>query len=402
MRTVVTVFIDGLKPESVEHMPFLNSLPNKRRIRTELGYSPTCYASMFSGVHPNKHLHWLTWRYSPDTSPYRWLNKFKIDKLPHNAFTQYACYKITDYIGGAVIPWEGVMNLTWWYLPIRRWHYLDIAIKKHWSEPGFIKDYPSLIDILIANKVPYEIVGLKAPTLAESSRTIDQHNFDEIKNWIFFFVGDIDPLSHRYGQDSPQTISRLKEIDRILERKYMIFDRLVPDFHFMLFSDHGHIKVNGRVNLKDIFNSQKDSLDNYICFLDESYARFWFRNEAERNKVTKVLSLLRDKGFILTEEHLSKYRVNMPDNRYGDLIFYLDAPYAFHHGAVVLGKRIEGKPAVSAHGFLPDYADSDGVLVSNKELKDFSYIELVDIMPSVLDVLGIKIPVHVDGRVIWR
>ena len=35
-------------------MDFINSLANKRRVKTELGYSTTCYSSMFSGVHPNK------------------------------------------------------------------------------------------------------------------------------------------------------------------------------------------------------------------------------------------------------------------------------------------------------------------------------------------------------------
>lgn len=401
MKLVLTVFIDGLKPESVEHMPFLNSFESKRRIRTELGYSPTCYASMFSGVHLNKHLHWFTWKYSPATSPYKWINKLKLDKLPDNIFTKYACYKITGSLGGIAIPWEGVMGLTWWYLPIQSWPYLDIAIKKHWSEPNFIENYPSLFDILVANQVPYEIVGLETSTLEESSRTIDQHNFDEIKSWTFFFIGDIDPLSHRYGQDSPQTIDRLKEIDRILESKCQLFEKADNDFCFMLFSDHGHIKVNSRVNLKDLFNSQGESLDDYIYFIDESYARFWFRNEAEKHRVTKVLSQVEDKGFILTEEHLEKYKVNMPDNRYGDLIFYLDAPYAFHHGAVILGKKVEGRPSVSAHGYLPDHADSDGILISNKKLRNAPYVELVDIMPSVLDVFGIEIPSYVDGKVIW-
>ena len=93
MKHLLTVFIDGLKPESLEHMPFVNSLSSKRRIRTELGYSSTCYASMFSGVHPNKHLRWFFWKYSPETSPCKWVRKFKIDKLPHKLY-YYLCATI--------------------------------------------------------------------------------------------------------------------------------------------------------------------------------------------------------------------------------------------------------------------------------------------------------------------
>ena len=136
---------------------------------------------MFSGVHPNKHLHWFTWQYSPSTSPYRWIKKYKLGKFPDNIFVKYACHRITNSLIGVSIPWEGVMRLTWWYLPLRSWPYLDIAIRKHWSEPHFIEDYPSLFDILAANRIPHEIVGLAAPRLEESSRTIDQHHFDEIK-----------------------------------------------------------------------------------------------------------------------------------------------------------------------------------------------------------------------------
>lgn len=402
MKLLLTVFIDSLKPESIQHMPFLDSLQSRRRVRTELGYSPACYASIFSGVHPNKHLHWFTWQYSPGTSPYKWISKFRLDKLPQSILTRYACFKITNALGSITIPWEGVMGLTWWYIPIQSWPYLDIAVKRHWSEPRFIKDYPSLLDILIANRVPYEIVGLKAPRLAESSRTIDRHDFGEIRNWTLFFIGDIDPLSHRYGQDSPQTIDRLSEIDRVLQRKYELFEKADNDFLFMLFSDHGHIKVRNRFDLRTFFDSHGESLDDYIYFIDESYARFWFRNETEKSRATKVLSHMEDRGFILTKDRLEEYKVNMPDNRYGDLIFYLDVPDAFHHGAVILGRKIEGKPSVSAHGYLPDHADSDGVLISNKELGDFPYVELVDIMPSVLDVFGIEIPSHVEGKVIWR
>jgi len=64
MIPVLTVFVDGLKPESLEYMEFLDTFENKMRIRPELGYSNSCHASMYTGVHPNKHLKWFIWKYS--------------------------------------------------------------------------------------------------------------------------------------------------------------------------------------------------------------------------------------------------------------------------------------------------------------------------------------------------
>ena len=57
---------------------------------------------------------------------------------------------------------------------------------------------------------------------------------------------------------------------------------------------------------------------------------------------------------------------------------------------------------VSMHGYLPDHPDCDAVFISNKKARDCSHLELADIMPSILDIFGIEIPAHVDGKVIWR
>lgn len=111
MKSLFTIFIDGLKPDSLKYMPFINSFRHQRRIRTELGYSPTCDASMFSGVYPNKHLHWFSWMYSLNTLPYSWIRKYKLEKLPHNIFTKYACEKVTHWLSDTTTVPEGVMNL---------------------------------------------------------------------------------------------------------------------------------------------------------------------------------------------------------------------------------------------------------------------------------------------------
>lgn len=398
MKPVLLVFIDGLKPESIKYMPFLNSFKSKRRIRTALGYSPTCYASMFTGVYPNKHLHWFTWKYSPSTSPYEWLRKTNLDKLPHNLFTKYLLYKITDFLAHGIIPWQGVMSFSWWYSPIQIWHLFDIVVKKPWFEPDFIEGYPTIFDILRDKNIPCQLVGIEG-NLEESSKTISRYELSEIKPLTFFFVGDIDPMTHRYGQSSNTVVERLREIDTILKKKYDFFENKLDDFYFMMFSDHGHVKVSNCIDLKVVFNSYGDSLDNYIYFLDANFARFWFRDKREEQRVREILYHLSDSGFILTERHLQKYHVDMPDNRYGDLIFYLDAPFFFSMQPKIWNKKWGGKHKhISMHGYLPDNPDSDGIFISNYEVSKCSYIQLEDIMPSLLDLLDIEIPDHVDGR----
>jgi hypothetical protein len=120
--------------------------------------------------------------------------------------------------------------------------------------------------------------------------------------------------------------------------------------------------------------------------------RFWFKNEKEREEVERVLSRMDDKGFILTDKILKRYHAEIPKNKYGELIFYLEKPYAFD----VVDPR-----DVSMHGYLPEHPDLDGVCVSNRKIAG-SYIKLQDIAPSILHALGLKIPEYMDGEPIWK
>ena len=393
---VLTVFIDGLKPESIEYMPFLNTFSTKRRIKTEFGHSNPSHASMYTGVYPNKHLYWFIWKYSPSTSPFKWTKKLK---LPDNLYIKYACHRVTQFFNRGCSSFYGTPFL--WHMPLKCWHYFDVAEKKFWTEPNYVENYPTIFELLTAHSIQYEIIGMSQKYGHEAYRLIERHEFSDVKPWTDLFLGDIDHLSHAYGQNSPQTRERLKKIDSILEAKYRFFEKQFGDFTFMLFSDHGQIEVKERINPYSIFSSQGESLEDYIYFIDINSLRFWFRDEVEREKVTKILSGVDDKGLILTEEHLKKYNIEMPDNRYGDLIFHLYAPYAFDQGKIVAFGKQWTTPPVTIHGCLPDYPDSDGVFISNRRVVSASYIKLEDIMPSMLHLFNIEIPSYVDGRVLW-
>jgi hypothetical protein len=399
MTPVLAVFIDGLKPESLIYMEFLDTL-YKARLKTELGaYSPACDTSIYTGVFVKKHLCWFTWKCSPTTSPFKILNKLMIAHLPHNVYSKYACYKACLWLSRATNP--AIFGFSVFAsLPMRCWAHFDTDIKKPWSEPSYYNGYPNLFKILETHEVLFEVVGAKARDLPDSSKVVKKHSPRREVMFLNYFIGDVDHLSHEHGQESSETVKRLKVIDEILREKYTKFEKMFNDFYFIVFSDHGHSNVEDVVNLEEIFRKRKKKLQNYIHFIDSNYARFWFRSLEEEEEVRKVLSELEDKGFILTEEHLKKYHAEMPDKRYGDLIFYLDKPSVFFGKEIsTLGRRVSAP--VSMHGYLPDYSDSDGVLVSNKKLKK-SIAILQDIAPSILQALGLRVPDYMDGEPIWR
>lgn len=392
MRPVLTFFFDALKPESLQYMPFLNSFEHQRRMRTELGYSVTCHPTMYSGVHPDKHLQWFVWKYDPQTSPFGWARVFKYLGLLDNLPARYFLHKYTRMFRPENTAWFGVPLLV--NLPLKYWPYFDVTEDRTWDEPGYLKEYPTAFDILRSCGVGFEVVGMKKGVGDEFAQ-IAGHKPTAIQPWTYFFLGSLDGYSHKYGQNAPETIARMRELDRLAQAQYDAYRRHLSDVDVIVFSDHGHTLVEKQVDIHSHFQRHGHKLHEFLNLVEANYARFWFRNAEEREVVERILSAL-DGGFVLTAEQCRRYHVEMPDNRFGDLVFYLDAPAIF-------SKTIWGfsRTQNSMHGYLPDYPDSDGVFLSNRPLIEETHVELVDVLPTLLSSLDLPIPDHVDGRVLW-
>ena len=206
----------------------------------------------------------------------------------------------------------------------------------------------------------------------------------------------MDHYSHVHTQESDITIKFLKKVDREIKRVYRELNMQYGQIDFICFSDHGHMKIEHQFDIYELFKKNRINLDDYIHIIDTNYARFWFRNYNEEKTVRRVIADI-PAGFILEDEHFKKYHTAMPDNRYGDLIYYLDQPYMFKKTVWGYGLRTK-----SIHGYLPDYKDKDGVFISNIPVEPGEYITLADITPSLLDLFNIKEYFDFDGHSIWQ
>ncbi|HID41958.1 MAG TPA: hypothetical protein EYP33_07415, partial [Pyrodictium sp.] len=193
----LAVFIDGLKPESVEYMEFLNTL-NLKRIKTELiNYSNTCHASIYTGVYPNKHKIQFIWKYSPNTSPFKFLRKFKIHKIPcSKTILKLIYHSITHLKGGKNV--YGAPYLL--NIPVDKWSLFDFDVVKHWGKPNtFLGEYPTIFGILERNNVDYSVIWA-----LKNSISIIKKSFSQLGALNYIFIGELDPLSHKFGQNSPE------------------------------------------------------------------------------------------------------------------------------------------------------------------------------------------------------
>lgn len=157
MKPVLTFFFDALKPDSLQHMPFLNSFAYKRRMRSEFGHSVTCHPSMYSGVHPDKHLQWFIWRYDPVSTPFKWARVFKYLGFMDNLPARYFLHKWTRMFREGNTAWFGVPLLV--NLPLKYWPYFNVVEDRSWHEPGYLKEYLTAFDILRRHNVDFEIVA---------------------------------------------------------------------------------------------------------------------------------------------------------------------------------------------------------------------------------------------------
>lgn len=392
---VLAVFVDGLGFEGLAGMPFVSGLTAKRRVETELGYSITCHASMYTGVRPDRHHVWFQWQRSPLTSPYRWLRRVPglslIDSLPTRMVAGRLSRIATHNTSYSGLP-------TMRRSVLRDWPEFDMSEHKLWDERGYLESAPTVFDLMRDSGVRWRSVGLlDARHDGGSLRHIE--GFDasgEPAALTYLFIGELDHASHEWTNEDPRTVALLGRIDTQVERVYRALAAAAgADPVLVLWSDHGHVAVQERVDLYRHWEDNGERLPDFLHVIDTNFARFWFRDPGDEDTIRRVMATCPG-GWFLSDEELARYRVTMPDDRYGDLVFYLDRPYMFAGTAWGYGLHTK-----SIHGYLPDYPEKDGVFVSTLPVTRQDKLKLVDVMPSLLELLDVPVPEGLDGASVW-
>ncbi len=387
---VLAVFLDGLGADAAARMPFLSSQPTVRRMHTELGYSVTCHASMYTGVRPDRHGLWFIWQRRPQTSPFRWMRPFRfldrIDNLPMHVLATKISRRFTRTSSWFGIPYP--VHVRWRDIPD-----LDVAERKLWPEPHYLETAPTIFDLMQAGGIRVEIVGMnRKPPRGLSAWRTWQPSANPAR-FTFLFAGDVDHESHALGQDSPQVTSLVKQVDELIEDRYVRMAASGARPRLVVWSDHGHHDVRP-LNPLAFFKDRGFELRRYPHVIDTNFIRFWIDDVEERARCVNALDEL-GIGHVLTADELTQYRVDMRDDRYGNVIFYVDLPWALSHTIWGFGRRL-----ASAHGYLPSYPKSDAVFVSSEPARE-GPLDLVDVAPSLATLLDLPVPADLDGSSVF-
>lgn len=332
---VLAVFLDGLGADAIDRMPFLAGQTTVRRVRTELGYSITCHASMYTGLRPDRHGLWFVWQRLPEASPFRWLRPFRFLNVVDNLPMHVVATKITRRFV-ATTSWFGIpypVHVRWRDIPD-----LDVAERKLWTDPGYLSPASTIFDLMRAAEVPFEVVGMaRGPSAGLAGMEAWRASQTPLP-FTLLFAGDIDHASHAHGQGSADVTELMARVDATIERQFGALAEGGPEPVLVVWSDHGHHDVQ-RLNPLTFLREHRIDIRRYPHVIDTNFIRLWIDDPGERRRVADELNAL-GIGHVLTDAELNAYRVRMPDDRYGNLIFYVELPFALSHTIWGFGRRL--------------------------------------------------------------
>lgn len=393
-KKVLSIFADGVRHDSLQYMPFLRKLKSAP-LETVLGYSITCHPSMYTGVYPDKHkiaFHWVKGK--KKNGPYTFLSYFPNFFPFSNAYFQalVSHYYAKLFLKKKASPFMGYGKLL--NLPMKFWNQIDINEFKYWDDDNYInEEIKTIFELARENDYKYHVSNMHKPNLGKLSsvKSVNPEKYD----WVYYFIGESDHVSHEFEQHSEEGISFLKKLDDFIKSEYEKFESLYGNdgFDLIFWSDHGHIPIKKRIDLHSLFKENKVNLKNSFHLVDSTTVRFWPKNDIERDKIKEIMKQIPEVT-LMEDEDYRKLHLAKDTDLYGELFYYLKAETVFVYTIHGFGKTTK-----SMHGYHPNDEGNDGLFVSNRNITS-DKVSLPDVFVSTIKSLGIKYEskVELDGE----
>ena len=382
------ILIDAFDEKYYEYCPFLSRLKKDNfsfDLTPIIGYQRHL-ASLFSGSWPKDINVWNTFRFSPQTSIFKWTLPFSFFKIFDYKFIKYFI-DLISYLAA------GVSDMMPVQIPIKIMNKFDIVLREPITAlNSSVK--PNFFNLLREHQISFSYFkgGLKYANkdsnkkfLANLIHLISRSDKRTIKNALkdnsdfkFIYLMELDGLTHGSGVDSLETKNKLKEIDRLLEGYFKKSNR-----PFVIISDHGVVEVKDTIDII----SEIDSLGfvlgrDYLVFLESVIAVFWFFNQKAEEKIISALKEIKG-GHILEKNEKREFGIDFKDRQFGDLHFLLEP------GKIIKPDYYRAKNTAKAmHGYSPNAYK--GIFLTNLKInKQVETINFIDIIPTIADFFGL-------------
>lgn len=408
-RHVLVILVDAFKLDYLtpQNTPFLQSQLGDSffaPLHPILGYSDAIRATVFTGAYPQDHNYWIMQKYSPGTNPLRFLNALRfIDILPSNLFVRGLKFFISASLGRLLAKSHGYSLLTTHNMPYHLLASFDSTLRQSMLSPGAFPGHPTLFDVLKEGALRYSYIdisqwGLKA-LFGSSLRVRDRLSntlarLEEDARLVFVYLHQLDHFAHSFSTTSPRFLRELTNMDGVIQltvegaRK-----RLGPDLDVLIFSDHGMIDATHFLYPKELVRDRGLGKD-YLLSLDSTMVRLWYLNPARREEIRGRVEGL-GCGHFLTDTERQELKVAFSHRDYGDDIYLLEPGYTLFPNFISWVKPY------AMHAYHPDHSSQAGIFLWLDRKKDVAHqgsVELVEIAPTILDLLGLTPPPTFKGQ----
>jgi len=354
-RLSIVTFIDALGWEVLRDRKFMDDeLPYRRPLKSVLGFSSACVPSILTGRLPRDHGHWSFFYKSIGPSPLRGLRWLRW--LPACLTDRGRVRTLISRVVAKLLGYTGYFQL--YNIPFRHIDQFDYCEKRDLFQPGGINKGKHIFERLTDAGVPFHVSEWRDSESDNISSLKEAFTDGEIE-FAFLYLAAMDSLLHQVGKESPEVDKKVAWYEQQLRQVLAAGMESYDEVRLFVCSDHGMATVNTHIDLMSRIEALPVRFGrDYVATYDSTMARFWFENADAEGAIRKSLETVSN-GRILSPDELEALGCNFDGDQYGELIFLLNA------GTIIVPCDMGTKPITGMHGYHPDHADSDAVLLSS-------------------------------------
>jgi Type I phosphodiesterase / nucleotide pyrophosphatase len=243
--------------------------------------------------------------------------------------------------------------------------------------------------------------------------------FDSVGNGDFVLemvdVHCLDHLQHWNMNDPARITEFLRGVDSFVARLHAKSQS--RSLGFVVLSDHGMEPVDRVVDLRKVLDGLDLPADAWDVFIENTKATLWFHDARAGARIADALRAS-GLGTLVGREEMRRYNLVFDDDRYGSAYFYAPPGSTFflndfHQPLASLVRTVLDRQQrrrfrvpwhQADHGYLPDNDCEVGFMLLAEEgyEADQETVALIDLAPTLLDLLGLPRPDSMKGRPMLR